>query len=74
MEMAYNDLKLKNEQLDKSIRETQRLLDVKQKELSEVSDSLNQIEVLIGLSHRDNEPLKQRVNLTKLTAENMATM
>jgi len=74
MEMAYNDLKLKNEQLDEKMRTTKKTLETKRKELREVSDSLSEIEVLIGLSHRDDEPLKERVNFTKLSAENMATM
>jgi len=74
MEIAYSNLKLKNSKLDENMRETQRILDTKKKELSEVSDSLNEIEVLIGLSHKDDEPLMQRVNLTRLTTENMATM
>jgi len=74
MQKAYNTLELKNTQLDESMKNTQKTLNLKKRELVEVSDSLNEIEMMIGLSHREDDPLKERVNLTKLTAENMATM
>jgi len=74
MEVAYANLKLKNTKLNDSMKDTQRVLDAKKKELIEVSDSLSEIELMIGLSHPDEVPLKQRVNLTKLNSEDMATM
>jgi murein DD-endopeptidase MepM/ murein hydrolase activator NlpD len=74
MEMAYNSLKLKNQMLDESIKNTQYALDVKKEELLEVSDSLSEIEALIGLSSQAEVPLKERVNLTKLDSEQRATL
>ena len=74
MEVAYANLKLKNSSLNESMKDTQRALDSKKKELLEVSDSLSEIELMIGLSHPDDVALKERVNLTKLNSENMATM
>ena len=74
MEVAYANLKLKNSKLNESIKDTQTVLDHKKKELLEVSDSLSEIEKMIGLSHADEVPLQERVNLTKLNSEDMATM
>ncbi|MDY0121828.1 MAG: peptidoglycan DD-metalloendopeptidase family protein [Sulfurimonas sp.] len=74
MEMAYKSLKLKNQMLDESIKNTQYALDVKKEELLEVSDSLSEIEALIGLSSHAEVPLKERVNLTKLDSEQRATL
>ena len=74
MERAYNSLKLKNQMLDESIKNTQYALDVKKEELLEVSDSLSEIEALIGLSSQAEVPLKERVNLTKLDSEQRATL
>ena len=72
---AYSKLKDKNDNLNKSINETQIALFLKKKELSEVSDSLSEIEVLIGLSPSANDvSLKERVNATKLNSEHMATL
>ena len=74
MEIAYTNLKLKNSKLDETMKNTQRELDIKKKELVEVSDSLSEINVMIGLSHPEDSPLRERVNLTKINSENMATM
>jgi len=74
MEVAYANLKLKNSELDETMKDTQRALNTKKKELVEVSDSLSEIELMIGLSHPVEVALKERVNLTKLNSENMATM
>lgn len=74
MEIAYANLKLKNEQLDQSMKNTEQALDLKKKELEEVSDSLSEIEILIGLSPAAEVPLKDRVSITKLNSEHMATL
>ncbi len=72
---AYSKLKEKNDNLNQSINETQVALFLKKKELSEVSDSLTEIEVLIGLTPSASDvSLKERVNETKLTSEHMATL
>ncbi len=72
---AYSKLKEKNDNLNQSINETQVALFLRKKELREVSNSLSEIEVLIGLTPSANDvSLKDRVNETKLTSEHMATL
>ena len=74
-EESYSKLKDKNDNLNKSINDTQVALFLKKKELNEVSDSLSEIETLIGLSHGSADAsLKERVNATKLSSEQMATL
>ncbi len=74
MELAYGELKLKNSELDQSMKDTERVLESKRRELIEVSDSLSEIESLIGLAPAEEIPLKERVSITKLNSENMATI
>lgn len=74
MEIAYANLKLKNSELDQNMQDTQRVLDLKRRELVEVSDSLSEIEVMIGLSQVEEVPLKDRVNIAKLNSQDMAAM
>ena len=74
MEIAYANLKLKNSELDQSMKDTELALDAKKQELLEVSDSLSEIETLIGLSPSAEVPLKDRVSLTKLNSEHMASL
>ncbi|WP_321779015.1 M23 family metallopeptidase [Sulfurimonas sp.] len=71
---AYDRLKIKNDKLDKSIKDTQLALIAKKRELSAVSDSLSEIEILIGLSPVADMSLQQRVNLTKVNSQQMATL
>ncbi|MCW8837735.1 MAG: M23 family metallopeptidase [Thiovulaceae bacterium] len=73
-EKSYADLKAKNEDLDKSMKETQVALFLKKKELNEVSDSLSEIETLIGISPVDDSSLQERVSKTKLNSEHMASL
>ena len=70
---AYDTLKYKNEDLGKSIRNTELALINKKQELQEVSDSLSEIEILIGLTPVDMS-LQERVNTTKLNSEHMAAL
>jgi len=74
MELAYKNLELKNLELGQSIAETQKALDEKKDELVEVSDSLSEIELMIGLSHPEDIPLLDRANITKLNSEQMSTL
>ena len=74
MENAYASLKLKNHELDKSMKNTQLALIDKKRELNEVSDSLSEIETLIGLAPVVDMSLQERVSATKLTSEHMATL
>lgn len=74
IELAYEALVERNKFLKQSVDTTQKELESKQQELSEVSDSLSEIEVMIGLSLDAETPLVERVNLTKMTSENRATL
>ncbi|QOY52551.1 M23 family metallopeptidase [Candidatus Sulfurimonas baltica] len=74
IEDAYISLKEKNIALDESIKHTQLALIDKKKELTEVSDSLSEIETLIGISPVADMTLTERVNATKLNSEHMATL
>ncbi len=73
-EDAYAELKNKNENLNKSMKETQVALFLKKKELNEVADSLSEIETLIGISPVDDTPLLERVSKTKINSEHMASL
>ena len=74
-EKSYSKLKDKNDNLNKSISETQVALFLKKKELNEVSDSLSEIETLIGLSSGPADAsLKERVNATKQSSEHRAAL
>jgi len=74
MQKAYLALKEKNRVLDESIKETQLSLIDKKRELAEVSESLSEIETLIGLTPAAEMTLAERVNLTKLNSEHMTTL
>ncbi|QFR49772.1 peptidoglycan DD-metalloendopeptidase family protein [Sulfurimonas lithotrophica] len=74
MENAYAELKAKNKDLDESMKETQVALFLKKKELNEVSDSLSEIETLIGMSPVEDSSLQERVTKTKLNSEHMASL
>jgi murein DD-endopeptidase MepM/ murein hydrolase activator NlpD len=73
-QIAYNVLKKKNAELDQSMQDTQMALLEKKKELSEVSDSLSEIETLIGIAPVADMSLQERVSVTKLNSEHMATL
>ncbi len=74
MQKAYLFLKEKNRALDESIKETQLSLIDKKRELAEVSETLSEIETLIGLTPPAEMTLEERANLTKLNSEHMATL
>ncbi len=71
---AYLALERKNGKLRREILKTQKQLDEKQTQLQEVSSSLAEIETLIGLKPSENLTLKQRVDITKLSSENIAAI
>jgi len=71
LESNLEALNSKNEELIGSILEKQKALDGKKNELLVVSDKLNDIEELIGLSHPENSSLTQRVDIAKLSSEQM---
>lgn len=74
IQKAYMAQKEKNRLLDESIKEAQIALVDKKRELLEVSDTLSEIETLIGLAPVAEMSLQDRVNVTKLNSEHMATL
>lgn len=74
IEKAYKTLKTQDELLQKSIQETKEHLKEKKQELEEISDSLSEIEELMGLKTIENADLQERVNITKLTSKQRATL
>lgn len=74
MQDAYENIRLKNSNLNESMKETQVALFLKKKELNDVSNSLSEIETLIGLNPEHEATLQERVDKTKLNSEHMATL
>ena len=75
IEKAYNELQEKNKQLLASMSNTQDTLLKKKQELDELSDSLSEIETMIGINPISEDiSLQERVNLTKINSEHIATM
>ena len=74
IDKAYKSLQAKNKELSSAIEKTQKELERKQTQLQEVATSLSEIEELIGLKPTENMTLAQRVDLTKLSSENIAAM
>ncbi|WP_455757796.1 M23 family metallopeptidase [Sulfurimonas sp.] len=70
----YLALQEKNKELHSSIDGAQNKLEEKKKELDKISDSLSDIEELMGLSPIEDMPLQKRVDLAKLNSEDMATL
>ncbi len=71
---AYDGLKNKNLTLKKEIEDTNTLLIAKKNELDSVSDSLSEIEILIGLTPVKSNSLQQRVDSAKQSSQHRATM
>ncbi|MDH4944989.1 M23 family metallopeptidase [Sulfurimonas sp. C5] len=74
IETAYNDLQTQNSNLMESMQKTQVSLVAKKEELEELSDSLAEIEQMIGLKPIDNETLEERVSLAKLSSSQRLTL
>ena len=71
---AYVKLHEQNRALEQSMQDTQSSLSLKKQELSELSDSLSEIEVLIGLKPIADESLQERVSTAKLSSSQRATI
>ncbi len=69
VEFAYKQMKQNNQDLQKSMLATQGSLVKKKKELDELSDSLSEIETLIGLKPITHSSIAQRVTATKLNSQ-----
>ena len=74
IETAYLDLQKKNVLLEESMQKTKASLLLKKQELSELSDSLTEIETLIGLNPIGDESLSERVSIAKLNSSQRATL
>ena len=74
IELAYKEIKEQNRELQESMRATKESLESKKKELGKLSDSLAEIEILIGLKPLEDRSLNERVSLTKLNSEHRATL
>ena len=74
IENAYLELQKKNENLQTTMDDTRNSLLLKKQELNELSDSLAEIETMIGIAPVADTSLQDRVNLTKLNSEHMATL
>ncbi len=71
---AYLELQTKNDTLNQNIKAKQIILVTKKKELDDLSESLSEIESLIGLSTDENVSIQERANATKLTTEHRMTL
>ena len=67
-------LKEKNKELNANIGDAHSRLLNKQKELLKISDSLSEIETMIGISPIEDMPLQKRVDIAKLNSEDMVTL
>ncbi|WP_304546112.1 M23 family metallopeptidase [Sulfurimonas microaerophilic] len=74
IEKAYQELEGQNSKLLSSMQETQKSLLVKKQELEELSDSLTEIEQMIGLKPINEESLEERVSLAKLSSSQRLTL
>ena len=74
IEKAYTKLEQQNQQLLVTMQATKNSLEIKKQELDELSDSLSDIEKLIGLRPIEDESLQERVSLAKLSSSQRATL
>ena len=74
IELAYQNMKTKNLELQGSMAQTNNSLEEKKKELDTLSDSLSEIETMIGLKPIGKESLAQRVSATKMSSQHRAVL
>jgi len=75
IELSYKELREKNKKLNMNMDDTKNKLLDKKKELDELSDSLLEIQTMIGMSPSvEDVSLQERLNITKLTSEQMLTI
>ena len=74
IESAYNELQTKNIELQDSMQSTNSKLLQKKEELEELSDSLSEIELLIGITPVADSSLQERVSATKMDSNHKATL
>ncbi|MBA1438304.1 MAG: peptidoglycan DD-metalloendopeptidase family protein [Epsilonproteobacteria bacterium] len=74
IEKAYTALQHQNEKLLGDMKQTETSLESKKKELAQLSDSLSEIEQMIGLKPISDESLQTRVNIAKMSSSQRATL
>ena len=74
VQLAYDEMKEKNLRLQEHMQVTNNSLDDKKKELNTLSDSLSEIEKMIGLKPIGEESLAQRVSATKISSQHRAVL
>ena len=73
-QVSYAALQNKNQELQSNIKNTHNKLENKKKELDKISDSIAEIESLIGISPVEDMPLQDRVDIAKLNSQDMTTL
>jgi murein DD-endopeptidase MepM/ murein hydrolase activator NlpD len=68
LEHAYKEIQEEHQQLQKEMNQTKKSLLSKREQLEELSNSLSEIEMLMGLRSTDDETLLQRVSVAKLSS------
>ena len=71
---ALQELKENNVDLQLNMQNTKESLRIKKKELGELSDSLSEIETLIGLKPLPETSIQERVSATKIDSQHRATL
>jgi len=75
IEQAYRDIEKQNRALEKKMKDTEESLVTKKRELEILSNSLSEIEVLVGLKPlNDDGNISQRINFMKLSSQHRAVM
>lgn len=74
LDAEHQNLLAENRELCEDIEMQEIVLKNKQSELHTLSDRLNDIELLIGLSTPDDISLTERADITKMTSEQMAAL
>ena len=70
----FTKLQEQNNDLLSNIKETQKNLQNKKKALDKISDSLSDIEAMMGISPIEEMPLLKRVDIAKLNSQDMASL
>lgn len=71
---SYHTLQNKNIELNQKIIASNSKLKQKKEELDKMTDSLSEIEEIIGISPVEDMPLMKRVDIAKLSSEDMQTL
>ena len=73
-QVSYAKLQNKNQELLLNFEETQDILKNKKQELDKVTDSIAEIESLIGIAPNADIPLQERVDIAKVSSKDMTSL